>query len=108
MHLEGGQDLRISRSAWNAVFGTLFGTIEFMLETYRKMVYTANAVFVKGAGVFIYFFEDYKDFKSIDSTESMNEDLNYSFLSRTFSSLSKIQKEKILQILQIFQGGTFS
>ena len=29
----------------------------------------------------------------------MNDDLNYSFLSRTFSSLSKIQKEKILQIL---------
>ena len=28
-----------------------------------------------------------------------NDDLNYSFLSRTFSSLSKIQKEKILQIL---------
>ena len=47
----------------------------------------------------IYFFEDYKDFKNIDSTESMNEDLNYSFLSRTFSSLSKSQKEKIFQIL---------
>ena len=47
----------------------------------------------------IYFFEDYKDFKNIDSTESMNEDLNYSFLSRTFSSLSKTQKEKIFQIL---------
>ena len=28
-----------------------------------------------------------------------NDDLNYSFLSRTFSSLSKNQKDKILQIL---------
>ncbi len=48
----------------------------------------------------IYFFEDYKEFKDISSTEEMfNDDLNYSFLSRTFSSLSKIHKEKILQIL---------
>ncbi len=48
----------------------------------------------------IYFFEDYKDFKNIDSAEAIiNEDLNYSFLSRTFSSLSKTQKDKIFQIL---------
>ena len=48
----------------------------------------------------IYFFEDYKEFKDINPIESTsNDDLNYSFLSRTFSSLSKIQKEKILQIL---------
>ena len=48
----------------------------------------------------IYFFEDYKEFKDIaDSNELANDDLNYSFLSRTFASLSKIQKEKILQIL---------
>ena len=47
----------------------------------------------------IYFFEDYKDFKNVNPGESMNEDLNYSFLSRTFSSLSKLQKEKIFQIL---------
>ena len=48
----------------------------------------------------IYFFEDYKEFKDISSSEETNnDDLNYSFLSRTFSSLSKIQKEKILQIL---------
>ena len=45
------------------------------------------------------FFEDYKEFKDIVPGELSNEDLNYSFLSRTFSSLSKIQKEKILQIL---------
>ena len=48
----------------------------------------------------IYFFEDFKDFKDLSSSnETLNDDLNYSFLSRTFSSLSKPQKEKILQIL---------
>ena len=47
----------------------------------------------------IYFFEDFKEFKDINTIEGVNDDLNYSFLSRTFSSLSKIQKEKILQIL---------
>ena len=48
----------------------------------------------------IYFFEDFRDFKDLSSgNETLNEDLNYSFLSRTFTSLSKPQKEKILQIL---------
>ena len=47
----------------------------------------------------IYFFEDYKEFKDVASTDETNDDLNYSFLSRTFSSLSRPQKEKILQIL---------
>ena len=47
----------------------------------------------------IYFFEDYKEFKDIEPSEITNDDLNYSFLSRTFSSLSKTQKDKILQIL---------
>ena len=47
----------------------------------------------------IYFFEDFKEFKDMNSSEETNDDLNYSFLSRTFASLSKIQKDKILQIL---------
>ncbi len=47
----------------------------------------------------IYFFEDYKEFKDVNLEETMNDDLNYSYLSRTFTSLSKSQKEKILQIL---------
>jgi transcriptional regulator with XRE-family HTH domain len=47
----------------------------------------------------IYFFEDFKDFKDINISQEPNDDLNYSFLSRTFTSLSRIQKEKILQIL---------
>ena len=47
----------------------------------------------------IYFFEDYKEFKDVSLGGETNEDLNYSFLSRTFSSLSRSQKDKILQIL---------
>ena len=47
----------------------------------------------------IYFFEDYKEFKDVNLSDNTNEDLNYSFLSRTFSSLSSTQKDKILQIL---------
>jgi len=47
----------------------------------------------------IYFFEDFKEFKDIGPGEETNDDLNYSFLSKTFISLSKTQKEKILQIL---------
>ena len=47
----------------------------------------------------IYFFEDFKEFKDVISDAESYDDLNYSFLSRTFSSLSKPQKEKIFQIL---------
>ena len=47
----------------------------------------------------IYFFEDYKEFKDVELGNDTNDDLNYSFLSRTFSSLSRSQKDKILQIL---------
>ena len=47
----------------------------------------------------IYFFEDFNEFKDTSMNDNTNDDLNYSFLSRTFSSLSEIQKNKILQIL---------
>jgi transcriptional regulator with XRE-family HTH domain len=47
----------------------------------------------------IYFFQDYKEFKDASLDGDINDDLNYSFLSRTFASLSRIQKDKILQIL---------
>ncbi len=49
-----------------------------------------------------YFYEDYKDFEDIEKNnlENNNDDLNYSFLTKTFSSLSKTQKEKILQVLR--------
>ena len=47
-----------------------------------------------------YFFEDFKDFKNSNDGGNIEEDLNYSFLSKTFASLSKSQKEKILQVLK--------
>ena len=47
-----------------------------------------------------YFFEDYKDYEDIKLEKNENDDLNYSFLSKTFASLSKLQKEKILQVLR--------
>ena len=46
-----------------------------------------------------YFFEDFKNFNDIKTSQEDSDDLNYSFLSKTFASLSKPQKEKILQIL---------
>ena len=50
----------------------------------------------------VYFYEDYKDYKGEKDKleENANDDLNYSFLTKTFSSLSKNQKEKILQVLR--------
>ena len=47
-----------------------------------------------------YFFEDFKNFNDIKTSQDDNDDLNYSFLSKTFASLSRSQKEKILQILK--------
>ena len=46
-----------------------------------------------------YFFEDFKEFNN-QTENNPTEDLNYSFLSKTFASLSKIQREKILQVLR--------
>ena len=47
-----------------------------------------------------YFFEDFRNYNDIKNPQEDNEVLNYSFLSKTFSALSKTQKEKILQILK--------
>ena len=47
-----------------------------------------------------YFYEEYKDYKTLSSEKDTAEDLNYSFLTKTFSSLAKIEKEKILQVLR--------
>ena len=47
-----------------------------------------------------YFFEDFRDFNANNQTRVEGDDLNYSFLSKTFSSLSRSQKEKILQVLK--------
>ena len=47
-----------------------------------------------------YFYEEYKDYKEIENLEQTSEDLNYTFLTKTFKSLSKIEKDKILQVLK--------
>ena len=50
-----------------------------------------------------YFFEDYTD-SSVSSQGNQdsinNQDLNYSFLIKTFSKLNESQKTKIIQILK--------
>ena len=50
----------------------------------------------------VYFYEDYKDYKDIshEKNEIDSEDLNYSFLTKTFYSLSRLQREKILKVLK--------
>ena len=50
-----------------------------------------------------YFYEEFKDYKPFDSndqTETTSEELNYSFLIKLFTSLSAIEKEKILKMLK--------
>ena len=47
-----------------------------------------------------YFYEDYKDFKALGAEATDNDDLNYSFLSKTFTALSQVNKDKILQVLR--------
>jgi transcriptional regulator with XRE-family HTH domain len=50
-----------------------------------------------------YFYEEFKDYKPFDyngQTETTSEELNYSFLIKLFTSLSAIEKEKILKMLK--------
>ena len=47
-----------------------------------------------------YFYEDYKDYKDVNSTTDTSENLNYSFLTKTFYNLSKDERGKILQLLR--------
>ena len=47
-----------------------------------------------------FFYEEHKDYKDITSQEVLSDDLNYSFLTKTFSSLSREDKDKILQVLK--------
>ena len=48
----------------------------------------------------MYFFEDYPEYVGAAKDNAGEEDLNYSFLAKLFSTLSDKQKEKILQILK--------
>ena len=47
-----------------------------------------------------YFFEDFRNYNEVKNLSDDQDDLNYSFLSKTFSALSRSQKDKILQILK--------
>ena len=47
----------------------------------------------------VYFFEDYKDYTAKDQF-SNEENLNYSFILKLFTSFSDNQKEKLLQVLK--------
>ena len=47
-----------------------------------------------------YFYEDYKDYKSIVSVNDTTEELNYSFLTKIFFNLSREDKDKVLQVLR--------
>jgi len=51
----------------------------------------------------MYFFEDYPEYSESEKQIKDNtkeDDLNYSFLAKLFSTLSDKQKEKILQVLK--------
>ena len=50
----------------------------------------------------VYFFEDFPGYAGSNKNEgqAVEEDLNYSFVAKLFSSLSEQQKEKILQVLR--------
>ena len=47
----------------------------------------------------VYFFEDFPGFAN-QKESNVEEDLNYSFLTKLFTNLSDQQKEKILQVLK--------
>ena len=48
----------------------------------------------------VYFFEDYPGYQNQDKSNNAEEDYNYAFLVKLFSSLSDNQKEKILGVLK--------
>jgi len=48
----------------------------------------------------VYFFEDFPGFANQNTENNVEEDLNYSFLTKLFTNLSDQQKEKILQVLK--------
>ena len=47
-----------------------------------------------------YFYEEYKNYEDRSSNLDTLERLNFSFLTKTFSNLSKMDKDKILQVLR--------
>ena len=49
-----------------------------------------------------YFYEEYRGYEELISSPNQNtsESMNYSFLAKTFISLSNTEKEKIMQVLK--------
>jgi len=47
-----------------------------------------------------YFYEEYKDFNETPAESDTAENLNFAFLVKTFSNLSKEEKNKVLQVLR--------
>ena len=47
-----------------------------------------------------YFYEEYKDYSGTTFEKTTSDDLNYLFLAKTFTNLSKTDKDKILQVLR--------
>ena len=48
----------------------------------------------------VYFFEDFPGYSESNKTNVEIEDLNFSFLAKLFSSISDLQKDKIMQVLK--------
>ena len=48
----------------------------------------------------LYFYEGYSAYEGETVSDERDENLNYSFLAKLFSSLSSQQKEKIFQVLK--------
>ena len=47
-----------------------------------------------------YFYEEYEGFVDFDSSSNTFEDLNFSFLTKIFSNMTRVEKDKILQVLR--------
>jgi transcriptional regulator with XRE-family HTH domain len=47
-----------------------------------------------------YFYEDFRDYKDTGNQSDTSEDLNFTFLTKTFTNLSRTEKDKILQVLR--------
>ena len=52
----------------------------------------------------LYFYEGYSAYEGETVSDQGDENLNYSFLAKLFSSLSELQKEKIFQVLRNTRG----
>jgi len=47
-----------------------------------------------------YFYDEFRQYKDIASINDTTEDLNFSYIIKTFSNFSNLDKEKILRVLR--------